>query len=178
MRRMRAADPVEDPRGYQEFVLSYLGDDDPPEVQAGTPARLRELVRGAGDEVRTRPAEGEWSVLECVGHINGAEIVSTARYRWIVAQDEPTLVAYDQNLWVERLRVNDEDPGELLDLFETLRRANLALWARSSKEERARVGMHVERGPESFELVFRLIAGHDRLHSEQATRTLEAVRRR
>ena len=173
---MRAADPVEDPKGYQEFVLSYLGDDDPAEVQAKTPAMLRELVEAAGDEVRTRPAEGEWSVLECVGHITGAEIVSTARYRWIVAQDEPTLVPYDQDLWVDRLRVNDADPIEVLDLFETLRRANLGLWARSSGEERARIGMHEERGPESFELCFRLVAGHDRLHYEQAVQTGEAVR--
>jgi hypothetical protein len=172
---VRAADPLEDPKGYVEFVLSYLGDDDPAEAQARTPAMLRELVRDAGDDVRTRPAPGEWSVLECVGHITGAEIVSTARCRWIVAQDEPTLVGYDQNLWVERLRANDADPVELLDLFEALRRANLVFWARSSEEERARVGMHVERGPESFELLFRLIAGHDRVHYEQAVQTKEAV---
>jgi hypothetical protein len=175
---VQAADPVEDPKGYTEFVLAYLGDDDPEEVQASTPAALRELVGQAGDLVRVRPAEGEWSVLECLGHMTGAEIVSTARYRWIVAEDEPPLVAYDQDLWVERLRPNDEDPENVLGLFEALRKANLALWARSSKKERARVGMHTERGPESYELVFRLIAGHDRLHTEQAARTLESVRKR
>ena len=174
---MRAVDPVEDPQGYQQFVLSYLGDDDPAEVQAKTPAMLRELIREIGDGVRSRPSEGEWSVLECIGHITGGEIVSTARYRWIVAQDEPTLVPYDQDLWVERLRANDADPDEVLDLFEALRGANLALWARSTDRERARVGMHVERGPESFELCFKLAAGHDRLHYEQAVQTKEAVAR-
>jgi hypothetical protein len=149
-----------------------------PRSRERTPAKLRELVANAGDDVRTRPAEGEWSVLECIGHITGAEIVSTARYRWIVAQDEPILVPYDQNLWVERLRANDEDPNEVLDLFEALRRANLRMWAGSSAEDRARIGMHEERGPESFELCFRLIAGHDRLHAEQAARTLDAIRSR
>jgi DinB superfamily len=173
---MRVADPVEDPKGYREYVLSYPRKDDPAEVQARTPAVLRELVRDAGDDVKTGPADGEWSVLECVGHITGAEIVSTARYRWIVAQDRPTLVPYDQDLWVERLRANEADPNEVLDLFDALRRSNLALWERSSEEERARIGMHEERGPESFELVFRLVAGHDRLHSEQAEKTLRAVR--
>ena len=176
---MQAPHPVEDPTGYTQFVLAYLGDDDPTEVQTGTPARLREIVRKAGNRVRAKPAPGEWSVLQCLAHITDAEIVSTARYRWIVAQDEPTLVAYDQELWVERLHGNDEDdPEELLALFETLRGANLALWRRSSAAERARVGMHLERGPESYELVFRLIAGHDRVHTEQATRTLGAVQAR
>jgi hypothetical protein len=99
------------------------------------------------------------------------EVVSSARYRW--AHDEPPLAGYDQDLWVERLRHNDDDPEELLALFEALRRANLALWSRSSAAERARLGIHQERGPESFELCFRLIAGHDRNHLEQARRALD-----
>jgi hypothetical protein len=35
--------------------------------------------------------------------------------------------------------------------------------------------MHEERGPESFDLLFRMIAGHDRFHLAQARRALEAV---
>ena len=37
-------------------------------------------------------------------------------------------------------------------------------------------GMHAERGPESFELSFRLVAGHRRLHHRQAAAALGAVR--
>lgn len=33
-----------------------------------------------------------------------------------------------------------------------------------------------ERGPESYELTFRLIAGHDRFHLAQAERTLATIR--
>jgi DinB superfamily len=102
-----------------------------------------------------------------------AEMVATARYRWILAQDEPRLVAYDQERWMERLRHNDDEPGELLSVFEALRAANLSLWSRSSEADRARIGLHDERGPESYELVFRLIAGHDRNHLAQARRALE-----
>jgi hypothetical protein len=58
----------------------------------------------------------------------------------------------------------------LLETFEALRRANLALWARSTEQERARVGLHSERGPESFDLTFNLAAGHDRFHLDQARR--------
>jgi DinB family protein len=173
---MRVPNPVADPKGYQQALLSYLGDDDPAEVQAGTPALLRKLVAEAGNDLRTRPGEGQWSVLECIGHIAGAEIVYSARYRWIVAHDEPPLIGYDQDLWVTNLHANDDDPNVVLDVFDALRRANLAMWQRSTQEERDRVGMHSERGPESFELSFRLIAGHDRLHHEQAVQTLEAVR--
>jgi hypothetical protein len=35
--------------------------------------------------------------------------------------------------------------------------------------------MHAERGPESLDLSFRLIAGHDRFHLGQAHRALDSV---
>src|SRR5256885_16858678 len=125
---MQAPHPVEDPTGYTQFVLAYLGDDDPIEVQRHTLNALPEVVRDAGDDVRMHPAHGEWSVLQCLAHITDAEIVTSARYRWIAAQDEPTLIAYDQDLWVDRLHAEDDDPESLLHLFSALRRANLAFW--------------------------------------------------
>jgi hypothetical protein len=161
-------DPVQDPAGYQRFLLVKLGEDDPAEVQAETPAALRGLFEEAGDRLRTPPASGEWSVLQTAGHILDGEVVASARYRWILAHDEPPLVGYDQDLWVERLRHNDGDPDTMLAVFEALRSANLELWSRSSPAERARVGIHQERGPESYELTFRLMAGHDRNHLAQA----------
>ena len=105
----------------------------------------------------------------------GAELVLAGRYRWIIAHDEPPLIGYDQDLWSDGLHHNDDDPGELLSFFGALRRANLDLWKRTSAQERQRVGMHAERGPESLDLSFRLMAGHDRLHLEQTARTVRAV---
>jgi hypothetical protein len=171
-------DPVTDGRAYQQMLLSWLGEDDPYAAQASTPATLRSLVADAGEQLRTRPADDEWSVIELVGHITDAELVSAGRYRWILAQDEPPLVGYDQALWAARLRHRDADPADLLDLFDALRRANLALWKNTAEADRARFGRHSERGPESYELTFRLIAGHDRVHVDQARRTLEDVRGR
>ena len=84
--------------------------------------------------------------LECLGHATDAELVASSRYRWILAHDEPPLIGYDQDLWVDRLNHAQADPDELLATFEALRRANLALWARSTEEERARFGVHSERG--------------------------------
>ena len=173
---MGTPDPVADPQGYQQALLSFLGDDDPAVAQAQTPAALCDIVAQAGDDLRTRPAAREWSALEAMAHIVQAEMVYSGRYRWIVAHDAPPLIGYDQDLWVDRLHANQDDPEVLLGVFEALRRSNLDLWSRSTGEERASVGMHDERGPESFDLSFRLIAGHDRLHGGQARRAFEAVR--
>ncbi len=122
-----------------------------------------------------RPAEREWSVLGCLGHASDAEIVVSGRYRWILAHDEPPLIGYDQDLWVDRLHDGDDTPEQLFALLEPLRAANLALWHRTSAAQRARVGHHAERGPESYDLTFRLISGHDRFHLAQARRALDAL---
>ena len=173
---MSSPDPVTEAAAYQRSLLEALGGDDPVQAQETTPAALRALVTEAGADLRSRPGPDEWSVLECVGHIVDAELVNAARYRWIVAHDEPDLIGYDQAAWVDRLRHGADDPDELLALFDALRAANLRLWKDSTAEERERVGLHRERGRESFDLLFRLLAGHDRVHMAQARRALAAVR--
>jgi hypothetical protein len=169
-------DPVQNPQAYQTMLIGLVGDDDPLVVQESTSALLREVIAAAGDHLRTRPAPGEWSVVELLGHMVDAEIISSARYRWVIAEDRPSLVGYDQDLWVGALGYNDADPVELLATFDALRAANIALWRRSTPEQRERDGLHAERGPESFDLMFHLIAGHGRFHVDQMRRTLDSVR--
>jgi hypothetical protein len=158
------------------MLIALVGQDDPAAVQEATPAAARAMVADAGADLRRRPAVEEWSVLELVGHLTDAELVVSGRYRWALAHDAPPLLGYDQDRWVERLQHNQDQPDELLGLFEALRRANLALWRRTTARDRQRVGIHAERGPESFDLMFRLLAGHDRFHLAQMARTLTAIR--
>jgi hypothetical protein len=169
-------DPVASPDAYRQQLLSWLGEDDPATVQEGTAGRLREIVRAAGDRLRVRPEPTEWSVLECVGHLVDSELVTSARIRWILAEDEPDIVGYDQDRWVDGLRHGDDDPEDLIALFEALRDANLRLWAATPPAGRERFGRHRERGPESYGLMVQLAAGHDRFHIAQAKRALAAVR--
>lgn len=168
-------DPVAEAAAYQRYLLDALGDDDPADAQATTPATMQELIAASALDLRTRPAMGEWSVIECLGHILDAEVVYSGRYRWTIAHDGPELIGYDQALWVERLHHADDDPDALHAHFVGMRVANLALWKRSTVDQRRRVGIHRERGPETFDLSFRLIAGHDRIHLAQARAALTAV---
>jgi hypothetical protein len=174
MERVPSPDPVSQSAEYQDYLVGLIGEEDPADVQAAGPDGWRELLREAGARVAERPEPEEWSVLECLGHATDAELVASARYRWILAHDEPPLIGYDQDLWVDRLHHGQDDPEALLETFEALRRANLALWARSSDADKARVGVHSERGPESYDLTFRMLAGHDRFHLDQARRALAA----
>jgi DinB family protein len=173
---MASPDPVTQGAAYQRLLLDLLGRDDPATVQESTVGRIEAVLNDAGTDLRRRPAPREWSVLELLGHLVDAETVMSGRYRWALSQDQPPLIGYDQDLWVERLRHNDDDPAELLPLFAVLRAANIKLWQRSSAPDRARVALHAERGPESFDLMFRMLAGHDRFHLNQMEATLRQLR--
>jgi hypothetical protein len=163
-------------RAYQQQLLTLLGKDDPARVMEGTESLLRTVLGDAASDLRKRPAPAEWSVLELLGHLVDAETVMSGRFRWTVSQDEPPLLGYDQDRWVARLRHNDDQPDELLAVFSALRAANLRLWGRSSADDRQRVAMHAERGPESYDLMFRMLAGHDRFHLNQMRETLRQLR--
>jgi hypothetical protein len=168
----RPVDPVTEPEAYRRLLLGLLGGDDPAVVAGTTAERMGDLVRAAGPRLRERPEPGEWSVIECLGHLLDAELVTSARIRWIIAEDEPDIVGYDQDRWVERLAHRDDDPHDLLAEFEVLRTANLRLWSRTTAADHDRIGIHRERGAESYDLIRRLSAGHDRFHLAQAERAL------
>ena len=161
---------------YRRTALDALGEDDPVVVQETELELWHRLVEQAVAHLRTRPEAGEWSMLECLGHMADSELVTSARYRWVLSEDEPPLVGFDQDAWAARLHHAD-DPATLLEYFGALRRANVALWRRTPVAERGRIGIHAERGPESYELLFRLQAGHGRLHRAQAERAFAEARR-
>jgi hypothetical protein len=173
-------DPVAQPSEYQRMLLDLLGNRDPAEVQSGTPSAIRTLAGEAGDLLRERPEPKEWSVFECIAHICDAELVIAGRYRWILAQDRPEILPYDQDLWIDRFHAGrtEETIDSLMAVFEPLRAADILLWQKTPIGDRARYGLHRERGPESYELTFRLAAGHDIFHLDQARRALDQVRAR
>lgn len=171
----RAPDGLADPGGYQRYLVGLVGDDDPAVVQAATPDAWRTILAADNGTLRAKPAPQEWSAIECLGHAVDAEIVMAGRYRWALVEDRPEMPGYDQDRWVDGLGHRADDPQALLALFEAVREANIALWRATSEADRERAVMHRERGPESFRLMFTMLAGHDRFHLAQARRAMEAV---
>lgn|SRR5262245_9654198 len=172
--RIIAADPVADPRGYQRELLALLGGRDPLAVLAATPRSFQEWTHGLDDELLVRrPEPGEWSVVELLGHLLDAEIAYSFRARAILTQDNPHLAGYDQDAWATLPR---PPFAALLDAFTALRGAGLDLARRIPEERWARTGVHAERGPLSYRLLTRELAGHDRAHLRQLEQTLATVR--
>jgi hypothetical protein len=166
-----ASDAAAGAADYVARCLALLGDRDPFAVQEATPGLLRQAVAGLGRAALTRPeAPGKWSILQVVRHLADTEIVYGYRLRLILAEDEPAIPGYDQDLWAGRLGYPEEDPEASLDELETARRGTLRLLRRLDEAQWRRAGLHAERGRETVRDVFRLLAAHDLIHLRQIER--------
>jgi hypothetical protein len=170
---------MSDPRAYRERLFGLLGDRNPVDVLAQTPATLAEIVRTHPATVlRARPFEGKWTPNEIIGHLVDGEWTYGYRSRLILSEDDPAILGTKQDSWVARQEHNQREPRELVDTFRALRHFNLALWKRLSPADLTRSGRHDERGPESLAVMLRMMAGHDLSHVDQIARYVQAVRQR
>lgn len=151
-----------------ERYRAALGDDDPLFAMAEAPERLRKLLKGLSEEqLAQTPAPGKWSIKQIVAHLADGEVILGSRYRFAAAHDRPAIAGYDQDLFVEKLGVENTTTEELLADFELARAVNLGLLQRLPEGALERVGIHAERGEESIAKMVAMYAGHDRVHLEQ-----------
>jgi len=164
-----------DAQVYRNNLFRLLGDRDPLEVLAQTPLALAGVVRAHSVTVlRARPAEGQWTANEVIGHLVDGEWVYGYRARLILCEDNPAIPGTNQDQWVARQGHNEREPSELVDTFAILRECNLALWKRLSPAELSRSGHHNERGQESLSVMWRMLAGHDLSHLKQIARIVNS----
>lgn len=162
--------------GYTRALLELLGDRDPLVVAAELIPWLERRTAGLDDPTLRRPeGPGKWSVLEVIQHLADTEVVYAWRTRQILTQDRPPIQAYDQDAWARMLGYNSGDVVVALGQLRGVRTANLRLWRSLTSVQLARVGLHSERGPESLDLVLRMMGGHDLVHRRQIDRVLGAA---
>lgn len=161
---------------YVAGVLDALGDRDPFEVMRETPGKLREIVsQTPSDVIRAPEAPGKWSIRDVIQHLADSELVGANRFRMVMSHENPPLLAYDQDLWAERLRYSESNVKDALAEFTSLRRSNVRLFERATDEDFERVGVHSERGEESLRHLLKLYAGHDIVHMRQIERIRRGV---
>jgi hypothetical protein len=161
--------------GYVRALLDLLGDRDPLEVMAEQIPWIEQRTAGLDEAILRRPeAPGKWSVIQIVQHLADSDVVVAWRSRLILAEDRPAIQGYDQDAWARRLDYAHASLEVALGQLRGVRTANLRLWRSLTPAQLARVGLHSERGPESLDLLLRLMGGHDLVHRRQIERVLAA----
>jgi hypothetical protein len=160
---------------YVRALLELLGDRDPLVVAAELVPWLERRTVGLEEALLRRPeAPGKWSAIEVIQHLADSELVYAWRTRLLLTEDRPALQGFDQDAWARTLRYADMPLDVALAQLRGMRAANLRLWQSLTPSQRARVGRHSERGPESLDLLLRLMGAHDLVHRRQIERVLAA----
>lgn len=133
---------------------------------------VTEALRGATDEELDRvPEPGEWSARQVVHHLADSETTSYIRIRRLVAEADPIIHGYDENLFAARLHY-DRPLDASLEVLRAVRAATAELLDALTDDEWDRRGTHTEDGPYSVEQWLENYAAHAHDHAEQIRRAL------
>lgn len=142
---------------------------------ASMPARLREAVAGATDHTLLRRASADdWSAFETFQHVRDAALVYSARFRWMVFDDDPLLMNYDENAWVAAAKDVPGDVPAILNEIAASRADLVRVLSRLTDEEWRRTGRHEVAGPVVLEDYVRHQVAHEAMHLEQIRAALTA----
>jgi uncharacterized damage-inducible protein DinB len=153
------------------------------------PALLERYRRGAellavvltgvfGEEEDYAPAPGKWSVRQIVAHLADAEMVGAHRFRQVIAEDNPTLIAYNQDAWTENLDYARRKPKQSLETFRRIRAENYELLKGLAESAFERAGNHSENGRMTLRQLLEGYAGHAESHARQLQEIREAYKQR
>lgn len=149
----------------QESVLAVL---------RSTPAVLDGLTRPltAAHWVR-EPAPDEWAMIELVCHLRDTEReVHAVQIESLLTQDVPFVARPDAAYWAKQRRYQGEDGPTAVSEFAAARVACLDRLQGAPADAWSKQARHAIFGPTNFLEVIGFMAEHDRLHVQQAWRTL------
>ena len=125
------------------------------------------MTGAAGSELDYKPGEGKWSIRQIIAHVSDSELVGADRFRRIIAEDNPSLIGYDQDAWAEKLDYNRRKPSQSLEMFRRVRAENYELLKELPPECFERTGRHSERGTITLGDLLRTYAQHAEKHAQQ-----------
>jgi len=121
----------------------------------------------AGAELDYVPEPGKWSVRQLTCHLADSEVVGAFRLRRLIAEENPSIEAYDEKAWATGLDYHKRKISQAIEAFRRIRGESYELLKDLSAEAYARTGTHSERGPLSLLDMLRIYAEHAEAHARQ-----------
>jgi len=129
-----------------------------------------------GEEEDFVPAPGKWSIRQVVAHLADSELVMAHRFRQVIAEENPTLIAFDQEAWARNLDYARRKPKTSLETFRRVRAENHELLNGLPESAFERSGNHSERGPMTLHQLVETAAAHAESHARQSQAIREAYK--
>ena len=142
---------------------------------ADGPRRLREALEKVPAAARTwRPAPGEWSAHEVVCHCADSETIAYGRIRYVVAEKEPVIQGYDQEVWARTFDYHRLPLDAALATVDAVRGTTAALLRTLSDADWSKRAHHTESGAYGADAWLRIYADHLENHARQIENNLAA----
>ncbi len=106
------------------------------------------------------PGPGDWSIAELVAHLLDSDLVIADRMKRVIAEDEPVLLAFDENAWIRRLDSHAMPIHEAVSLFAANRHWMARILRRCPESDFPRFGMHSETGRKTLAELLAGAVGH------------------
>ena len=129
-----------------------------------------EALEGITDtELDARSGPQGWTAREVVHHMADSEMTSAIRLRRLIAEDNPTIVGYDQETFATRLYY-DRPIASSLEALRWARVSTAEILDRLTEDEWIRAGTHSESGAYSVLRWLEIYAEHAVKHAAQIRR--------
>jgi uncharacterized damage-inducible protein DinB len=127
---------------------------------AGVPKLRLAIDALTAAELTARPGPGAWSIQELVIHVVDSDLLAWERMKRIIAEDNPTLVVAEENLWVEKLFPDDQSAADACTIFEIGRLQMARILWKLPPEAFERFGTHTTRGRQTLREVLTYFTDH------------------
>ena len=97
-------------------------------------------------DLRAYPVPRTWSIAEITIHLMDSDLVLSDRMKRVIAEDNPTLIGFDESAFARNLFYNRLDPHAAVDIFNRNRLFMCSILEHLPETAYQRVGTHNQRG--------------------------------
>jgi uncharacterized damage-inducible protein DinB len=113
--------------------------------------KLKKAIDGLSrDELLWIPAAGAgvgaWSIQQIIIHMLDSDLIWSSRMKLIIAEDNPTILGYDESKFAAKLFYQDQDAQSAIALFGLNRQQFSKVLRKLPDSSFSRAGNHNERG--------------------------------
>lgn len=137
---------------------------------------LESLVAGlTTEQLDAVPVAEKWSIRQVVCHLADFEVVSADRIKRILAEENPTLLDGDPDLFASALAYGQRDVAEETQLIQYIRKSTARILNGCDLEDFQRTGVHSAEGPMTLETIVERTVRHIPHHLDFIREKLNAM---
>ncbi|HMV41431.1 MAG TPA: DinB family protein [Leptospiraceae bacterium] len=112
------------------------------------------------EDLLAAPGPGLWSITEVILHIVDCDLVFSDRIKRVIAEENPNLMAFDENKWKENLSYKPENISAAVRLFAANREYISQILQTIKEEDLERTGMHSQAGAMTLKTIIEKANSH------------------